>query len=331
MKPTRGIELALVPLDLGHHPTGSGPAGGLVVEAGVRHDRLLGRPSDRPGQQVADPTLQHLVGREPDRVADVLRLQQLVDLWLGERRIGAEVEIDAPLAVAGDHRLQHQAPVLGAMDVARSQETALQVAVLIEHEQRVIARAAEVAVPGRALLLAMGRALGAVHVENDAFGRLPCMHPVDPGSGQVHERLQVGVGRQPLGLEAPDLAARSGRTIEPVTANDRPHRGVAGEPLGIVDILVAGEPTEHRLAEQPAQLVAGVLATAAVEELRGRHVGEPEGIIELAVGEQPAVRGDLGAVEFELDPAVEGGPQRQLFGFTRHVPQDRPAHLTLTS
>jgi hypothetical protein len=103
------------------------------------------------------------------------------------------------------------------------------------------------------------------------------------------------------------------------------------EPLRVVDILVAGEPTEHRLAEQTAQLVARVLATAAVEELRDRHVGEPEGIIELAVREQTAVRGDLGAVEFKFDPAVENGPQRQLFGFTRHVPHDRVPSSTPTS
>jgi hypothetical protein len=80
------------------------------------------------------------------------------------------------------------------------------------------------------------------------------------------------------------------------------------EPLGVVDIFVAGEPPKHRLAEQTAQLVARVLATAAVEELRDRHGGEPEGIIKLAVCEQTAVRGALGAVEFKLDPAVENGP-----------------------
>ena len=77
------------------------------------------------------------------------------------------------------------------------------------------------------------------------------------------------------------------------------------------------------MAEQPAQLVARVLATAAVEELRDRRVGEPESVIQCAVSEQTAVRGDLGAVEFELDPAIESGSQRRLFGFTRHVPDDR--------
>jgi hypothetical protein len=75
-------------------------------------------------------------------------LQQLVDLRLGERGIGAEVESDASLTVAADHRLQHEAPVLSAMNVARPQEAALKITKLVEQEQRVIAGAAEVAVPG---------------------------------------------------------------------------------------------------------------------------------------------------------------------------------------
>lgn len=42
-----------------------------------------------------------------------------------------------------------------------------------------------------------------------------------------------------------------------------------------------------------------------------------------SVGEQATVRRDPGAVEFELDPAIENGSQRRLFGFTRRAPQDR--------
>jgi hypothetical protein len=267
---------------------------------------------------VADPPLQHLVGRQ----ADAFLLQQRVDLGLGERRIGAEVEVNAPFAVAGDHRLQHQAPVLGAMDIAGPQPAAFEITILVEHKERVITGAAEVAVPGRTFLLAVGRALGAVHVEDDATRRLAVMDPVDPGARQIGEGLQVGIARQPLGLEATHLAARGGRVIQPLTTDDRAHDGIAGEPLGVVDVLVASEPTEHRLAEQPDQLVAGVPTTAPVEQFRDRHVGEPDGVVEVAVGEQPAIGGDLGTVELELDPAVENGPQGRLLGFTRHVSHD---------
>jgi hypothetical protein len=148
--------------------------------------------------------------------------------------------------------------------------------------------------------------------------------PADPGAGQIRQRRQVGVGRQPPGLEGPHLAARGGGTIEPVTSDDRAHRGVAGEPLGVADILVAGDPTEHGLAEQPAQLVARVLATAAVEELRDRRVGKPEGVIQLAVSEQTAVRGDLGAVEFELDPAIGRRSAAALWLHPPRTPRSAP-------
>ena len=220
---------------------------------------------------MADPLLQHRVGRQADGVADALRLQQLVQLGLGERRVAAEVEIEAALAVAGDHRLQHRAPVLGAVDVAGPQDAALQVAELVEHEQRVVAGAAEVAVPGRALLLAMGRALGAVHVEDDAVRRPALVHPVDPGAGQIRERREVRLGRQPLGLEAAHLAGRGRRPVETLAADDGAHRRIAGEPLGVVDVFVAGEPAVDRLAQQPEQLVADVLAAPALGERRMRR------------------------------------------------------------
>jgi hypothetical protein len=77
------------------------------------------------------------------------------------------------------------------------------------------------------------------------------------------------------------------------------------------------------LAEQSAQLVACVPATAAVEQLCDRDVGEPEGIIEFTVREQADVGSDPGTVEFKLDPAIENGSQRRLFGFTRRVLHDR--------
>ena len=140
-------------------------------------------------------------------------------------------------------------------------------------------------VPDRAFLLTMGRALGTVHVEDDRAGRLVIMDPVDPGARQIRQGRQVGIRRQPLGLKAAHLAARCRRTIQTLTADDRPHGWVTGEPLGVVDVLVAGEPPKHRLSKQSAQRVTPVLAAAAIEELGDRDIAQPKRIIELAVGE----------------------------------------------
>jgi hypothetical protein len=138
-------------------------------------------------------------------------------------------------------------------------------------------------------------------------------------------------GRQPFGLEAPHLAARRGRPIEPLTADDGAHGGITGEPLGVVDVFVAGQPPEHRLPKQPGQGVTRVLATAVIEELGDRDRGEPDGIVQLTVGEPTAVRGDPGAVEFQLDPPVETDPQRLLSCFTHRVRHDRTPSFIPTS
>jgi hypothetical protein len=76
--------------------------------------------------------------------------------------------------------------------------------------------------------------------------------------------------------------------------------------------------------------VAHVLATAAIEQLGNRDSAEPEGIVQLAVGEQTAVRRDPGAVEFELDPAVETDPKRLQSRFTHRVRHDRTSSLAPT-
>src|SRR4051812_31655071 len=81
---------------------------------------------------MADPLLQHRVGRQADGVTDLLRLQQLVQLGLGECRVAAEVEIEAALAIAGDHGLEHIPPAFCAVHVAGPQNAALEVAELVE-------------------------------------------------------------------------------------------------------------------------------------------------------------------------------------------------------
>jgi hypothetical protein len=73
------------------------------------------------------------------------------------------------------------------------------------------------------------------------------MHPVDSGARQIRQHCQVALGRQPLGLEAAYLAARCRGTIEPLAADDRPHAWITGEALGVVDVLVARQPTEYRM------------------------------------------------------------------------------------
>jgi len=123
-----------MPLDLGHDAAWLIPALRLIAEAGVVAANLMRRSPDRALQQVADPTLQDAVGRQPDRVAGTLGFKELVHLGIGEGRVASAIKTlhDAP--VARDYWFQDCAPTVGAVHVAGSQGASLDIAELVEHE-----------------------------------------------------------------------------------------------------------------------------------------------------------------------------------------------------
>ena len=123
------------------------------------------------------------------------------------------------------------------------------------------------AVVGRALLLAVGLADRAVHVEDELGELAVLMGLVDPLAGEVHQVLEVLVGAEGLGLEAGHLAGGGCRVVLGPAADHGPHGGIEAEAFGVVDILVAGQPAVDRLAQQGAQAVLGVLSGAGVVQL----------------------------------------------------------------
>jgi hypothetical protein len=203
--------------------------------------------------------------------------------------------------------------------VAGPQRAPLQVAELVEHEQRVIAGAAEVAVVGAAFLPAVRLADAAVHVEHDHRVRPARMNPVDPGAGEIGQGGEVRLAGQPARLEPPHLAGRGGPAIQPATIDHRAYRRIMRQALGVVHILIAGEAAEHGLPQQPGQEMAGVPPTTAFRQHATGHVGQPEGVVQLPVGQQAGVGRDTAAVELQLQAAIEIDPQGAVIRFTRWV------------
>ena len=111
------------------------------------------------------------------------------------------------LRVAYHDWSQDVPPAIGAVHVARTRATPLQVAELVEWEKRMIADAAEVTVVGRAFLVAVGRADVGVHVEDDFVRRTAVVNPVDllprqirkdsEGVVEFPERYKSGIGGDP--------------------------------------------------------------------------------------------------------------------------------------
>ena len=86
-----------MPFDLGDDLTGLVPACCPVAEAGLVPANLDGRAAEGALEQVADALLKHAVGGKPNRVFVVLSLQELIDLGVRKRGVGAEV---SPLETA---------------------------------------------------------------------------------------------------------------------------------------------------------------------------------------------------------------------------------------
>jgi hypothetical protein len=154
---------------------------------------VVGRATYRTLEQVADAFLQDAVRRKPDRVLDAFRFQILVDIGIGEARVGAEIDARDLAAIARHDGLQHIPPAVGAVNVVGTKRAAFQIAELVEHEQRMIAGAVVVAVPHAVLLLAMHRAHARIHVEQDTFRRTTTMDDIDPLAGQIGKSREVRI------------------------------------------------------------------------------------------------------------------------------------------
>jgi hypothetical protein len=97
------------------------------------------------------------------------------------------------------------------------------------------------------------------------------------------------------------------------TTHHGAHRGIDPQALSVVEVLVPGEPTEEGLTQEGREAVACVPAGPCVVQLVGGRVGELEGVVEFAVGQESGIAGDVGAVEFEA-AAVELGSKRSNWG-----------------
>ena len=116
--------------------------------------------------------MQDGVALEADGVDVALRLQHLIKLRHGEGRVSAKDPHQVTAPIPRYDRGQNVLPVVSAVDIALAQGATLKIAELVEHEQRVIALAAKVAVSCRAVLIPRSGAGRTVHVQSDPLGRL---------------------------------------------------------------------------------------------------------------------------------------------------------------
>ena len=182
-----------------------------------------------------------------------------------------------------------------------------------------VAGTAEVIIVRRSLLFAMGRTDAAIHVENDHLRWAAVMNLVDPRPVHVGQDFNVRIGRQKLRLESPHLAGGHSLSVHDLAANNLSHGRITSETARVVYVVITTKATKHRLTELPRHAVPSVLASTTILKNFPGNLGQTKGIVKLPIGQQPAVRGDLGTVKFQLQASVKINPQRGLSAFTRRV------------
>jgi hypothetical protein len=89
--------------------------------------------------------------------------------------------------------------------------------------------------------------------------------------------------------------------------------------FGVVDILVTGEPSKHRLPQQTDQSMAAILARAGIGKNLARHRRQTECVVEFAVCQQSGTGRDHGAAKLQHQAAVEIELESPIVRFTRRV------------
>jgi len=116
-----------------------------------------------------------------------------------------------------------------------------------------------------------------------------------------------------------------------VTADDPPHRGVARQTLGVVHVLITCKAAKHGLTQKPNKHVSRVLAATTVRQCCTGELRQAERIVQFAVRQKTRIGRDAGAVEFQLEAAVENEPRTIRFRFTCRVRHDCPRSDDISS
>jgi len=112
-------------------------------------------------------------------------------------------------------------------------------------------------------------------------------------------------------------------------ADDPSHCGIMAQPLGVVDVLVSGKPTEHRLPQHTDKGVPAVFAGAGVGEPLADQIRKAESIVKLVIGKKPSIGGDARTAKL-VNRRSKSSLSASNFGFTCRIRHNISFQISLT-
>ena len=175
----------------------------------------------------------------------------------------------------------------------------------VEDEERVIADGLEVAVVGGLLLPTVDGTLRAVDIEDHAPGRRSRRRALNQFRIQVGESLIVPLLREDVCFEPMQRRREGDARLSALARGHHPKRRVLGQPLGVVGILVTGQPAVDRLAEEVRQRKLAVVPGAGIGEVPFDEAAQAELLVQLAREQQPGIGGHRDAPELDAKLGIE--------------------------
>jgi hypothetical protein len=96
------------------------------------------------------------------------------------------------------------------------------------------------------------------------------------------------------------------------TADHPTHCRLATQPLGIVDVFVACQPSKHRLPLQADPPMPDILSSACGGELTG-YVGQVHRVVQPAISQKSGIRDDHRTAELAATSPIISNGQRAIY------------------
>jgi hypothetical protein len=135
----------------------------------------------------------------------------------------------------------------------------------------------------------------------------------------------VPLFRENVRLEPMQCRGERDARFPPLAGGQHPKRWVFGQPLGVVGVLVAGQPAVDRLAEEVQQRKLPIVSGARIREVPLDQGVKAETFVQLAREQQPGIGGDGGSAELDAKLRIEREPNRARCRVTHWMMPSGPA------
>jgi len=111
----------------------------------------------------------------------------------------------------------------------------------------------------------------------------------------------------------------------PLVGGQHPKRWVFGQPLGVVGVLVAGQPAVDRLAEEVRQRKLPIVSGTGISEVLFDQGAQTKTFVHLTREQEAGIRGDRGSAELDAKLGIEREANRARSCVTHWMMPSAPA------